>query len=340
MADDDEDEDQVDEKDPSLAQPHDALIQRTFGSVEHARGELQAVLPGALVQLIDWNTLTIEPPLAVNPKLRKRQSDFLYRVELRGHPAFIYTVFEAQRKVDKTMGLRLWAAMARVWDPWLRRRDASWPPPLILPVVLHHGDRPWNRSPQFADIFELPAELAEALHPFIPHFSFLLDDLPDIPDELLLQRPLSALAHLVLGALKHARDPDIAQRFFRHWHPFIEELLGDEHGEKELETLLGYILIVNQGIEAEELGNIMVEHYGPEGEKIAKTAGARLIQQGRQEGQQEELKQNLLRVMKSRFPALPAHIEERILACMEVETLRDWFQRALRIEAPAELFEN
>ncbi len=34
--------------------PHDALIKRSFGDVEHAAGELKAVLPAELTERIDW----------------------------------------------------------------------------------------------------------------------------------------------------------------------------------------------------------------------------------------------------------------------------------------------
>lgn len=91
------------------------------------------MLPVAVVDAIDWSTLSVESGAPVNDQLRARHIDLLYKVELRGHPTYLYTVFEAQRTVDKTMPLRLLVYMSRIWDDWLRTRHESeetpsWPP--------------------------------------------------------------------------------------------------------------------------------------------------------------------------------------------------------------------
>lgn len=78
----------------------------------------------------------------------------------------------------------------------MRNRSNEWPPPPIVPIVLYHGEGRWNRSTQFDDLFELGPELFKVMKPFIPKFSFLLDDLSALPDEELKQRELTARAML------------------------------------------------------------------------------------------------------------------------------------------------
>lgn len=41
--------------------PHDALFRTAFSRVEHAAGQLRAVLPAKLVERIDWSSLTVLP---------------------------------------------------------------------------------------------------------------------------------------------------------------------------------------------------------------------------------------------------------------------------------------
>lgn len=60
----------MDESDKKFSNPHDALIKCTFGSALHAEGELRSVLPHALVEAIDWKSLTVEPQPSVNEMLR------------------------------------------------------------------------------------------------------------------------------------------------------------------------------------------------------------------------------------------------------------------------------
>ena len=89
--------------DDDIRKAHDGIVKRSFGVIENALGELQAVLPEPLVAAIDWATLELVTQPSLSDKLRLREIDLLYRVELDGHPAFLYSVFEAQRSVDKTM---------------------------------------------------------------------------------------------------------------------------------------------------------------------------------------------------------------------------------------------
>tara|TARA_R110002096_G_scaffold44524_10_gene119951 strand:- start:60157 stop:61209 length:1053 start_codon:yes stop_codon:yes gene_type:complete len=331
--------------------PHDALIKRSFGDAEHAAGELKAVLPASLVSAIDWATLAVEPQAPIDSHLQLRQMDMLYSVTIKGHPALLYTVFEAQRTVDKSMSLRLLIYMARIWDDWMRSRGNEWPPPPIVPLVLYHGEGHWNRSTQFDDLFELGPELYAALKPFIPKFSFLLDDLSSLPDDDLKQRELTARAMLVLAALKHGPSPRMHPDFWVAWQEPVRALLAQEGGPDELLTVLWYILQVNAQIDQEQLGDVMLKHFGPKAEEVAVTAGQRLIQQGRQEGRQEGRQQGrqegrqegqtqmLLKLLRLRFGELSPEITARVKASDE-QALERLSERVLSAPTLSSVFDD
>ncbi len=299
-----------------IPHPHDALIKRSFGDVAHAAGELKAVLPSELAAKVDWSTLAIEPQAPIDSHLQLRQMDMLYSVTLDDHPTLLYTVFEAQRTVDKSMSLRLLIYMARIWDDWMRNRGTEWPPP-IVPIVLYHGEGRWNRSTQFADLFELPADLAKAMAPHMPSFSFLLDDLSTLPDEELKRRELTARAMLILAALKHGTKTDMHPEFWVVWQEPVRTLLAEKGGPDELRTVLGYLLQVNTELDQEQLGDVMQKHFGPEAEEVAKTAGQRLIQQGLRQGQQQG-RARLLRQLHLRFGSLSAEVVARVQGADDV----------------------
>ncbi len=329
----------------SISNPHDALVKRTFGSVEHAEGELRAVLPRAIVDAIDWSTLSLQPQRPINDELRERHIDLLYRVVLRGHPTYLYTVFEAQRTVDKAMPLRLLVYMSRIWDDWLRTRregdEPSWPPPPILPVVLYHGEGGWNQSRQFSEVFELTPTVSQTLAPYLPSFEFMLDDLTQVSDEELLARGLSNLGQLVLGALKHGTDHDLNSDFFPMWHTSIRLLLAQRGGSDELRTIMWYLLQVNPAMEQNTLGAIMMESFGPEAEQVVLTAGQRMLRdsrlEGRQEGRQEGQVALLLRLLQHRFGELPTMITTRVQAA-DSEAIDRWAARVLDAKSLDEVF--
>ena len=93
--------------DDPIRMAHDSLVKRSFGIVENARGELQAVLPPDLVREIDWSTLELVAQPTVGTRLRSREIDLLYRVKIHEHPALLYTVFEAQRSVECSAWVRI-----------------------------------------------------------------------------------------------------------------------------------------------------------------------------------------------------------------------------------------
>lgn len=327
--------------DDDIHKAHDGIVKRSFEIIENAVGELQAVLPKALVDAIDWASLALVTQASVSGKLRFREIDLLYRVEIRGHPAFLYTVFEAQRSIDKTMPLRMFIYMARIWDDWLRQRNGEWPPPPIVPIVLHHGDGKWHRSTQFADILELDEQTKRAIAPFTPHFEFVLDDLAAVPDQVLLERTLSLVAKLVLGALKHGSQPGLAQSFFTTWQQPLRELLAQTEGTDELETILWYFLQVNPTIDRRELGALMQEEFGPKAEKALMTAGQRMMQEARQQGLRQGLEQGqteiLLELLSHRFGQLPPETRRRVQAA-NVELIARWAKRLLDVETLEQVF--
>ena len=170
--------DNDDNKPNKLSHPHDSMVRKVFGDIEHAKGELLSVLPDKLVDAIDWDTLAVLPTTTISPELHKRDTDFLYKCTLRGHPTYLRIILEAQQDVDKTMCIRQMVNMGRVWDEWLRdvrkakkeKEPIPWPPPLVLAITLYHGNGKWNYSTQFADSFDLDPETAEVVAPFFASF--------------------------------------------------------------------------------------------------------------------------------------------------------------------------
>jgi predicted transposase YdaD len=42
-----------------ISNPHDAIFKAVLGQPEHARGALRAIVPAALAEALDWQTLTL-----------------------------------------------------------------------------------------------------------------------------------------------------------------------------------------------------------------------------------------------------------------------------------------
>ena len=64
--------------------PHDALFRRTFSVAENAAAELKAILPRALVNQVDWQSLRLCGGSFVDGALASLHSDLLYSVTVSG----------------------------------------------------------------------------------------------------------------------------------------------------------------------------------------------------------------------------------------------------------------
>ena len=73
-------------------QPHDLLVKQIFGDPKHARIELEAVLPPAVVAALDWSTLEVLPETFIDPAFAKTQADLLFRIQLAGHEARVLSI--------------------------------------------------------------------------------------------------------------------------------------------------------------------------------------------------------------------------------------------------------
>jgi hypothetical protein len=69
--------------------PHDGLFKATFSQVEHAAGELRAILPPALVTRLDFSTLTLCPGSFVDEAFSWRHTDLLFTATFAGRPAML-----------------------------------------------------------------------------------------------------------------------------------------------------------------------------------------------------------------------------------------------------------
>ena len=106
---------------PAQKPPHDAFFKEVFSRAKTAKGELEAMLPKALVAELDFSTAQLHSGSFVDEQLRQRHSDLLWSVRLRGREALLYVLLEHQSRPDPLMPFRILRYMVRIWDRWLRR---------------------------------------------------------------------------------------------------------------------------------------------------------------------------------------------------------------------------
>ncbi len=208
--------------------PHDTLFRSVFGLPQHAAAELGAVLPRELVELLDLAELRRGEGSFIDDALHASSSDLLFRAPWRtgrnGPEArdgleglalaharidpFLYLILEHQGTFDPRMPLRLLGYLTRIWERHRREHPTELLLPPIVPLVIHHGAKPWRGPTRFGQQLLLPAGFAPPVSLLLLDFGFLLDDLTLCTDAELLARGDDAMARLTLLALRNGRDRD------------------------------------------------------------------------------------------------------------------------------------
>ncbi|MCB9744667.1 MAG: Rpn family recombination-promoting nuclease/putative transposase [Alphaproteobacteria bacterium] len=345
-----------------MPSPHDRLVKSVLGEPRYAAQLFERFLPPELVAGLDLGALTRVDRSFVDEALSERHADLLFSVPLRSAPgepprlALAYLLFEHQSTPDPWMPFRLLVYMLRVWERWRRDHPGARGLPLIIPLVLYHGEAPWSAPLDLAELIELPEGLRPALAEALPHLRHALLDLSAIPEEVLTR---GALVALVLLLLKQQAKGDLVEHMDR-WRETLRRAV-EEGGLRAVEIVTHYTLIVNTRPDTlPRLAQLTGEVLGETAQEKVMTAGELLIEQGRieglqrgrregrqegrEEGREEGLAEgrraqaadSLLRMLKLKFGEVPDDVRIRV-GSATLQSLEAWTERIFSGTSPEDV---
>ena len=290
-------------------QPHDVAFKALYGFRLMAVDLFVVVLPQALLDSIDWDALERLPAEWFGSNLNWRLGDCVWRARLRGGGTLIVLI-EFQRSLDRLMPLRSASYASMLLLDLDKRDELDRGPrgrilPLVIPVVLYNGLRPW-RSP-----LRLSGLSPEGAGDWMELKLALLDMGRMAVEDLPAGNAVTAQVEVLQGGL--ARDADgVLERM-------AKRLGGPEHRELRSAFIqwvwhsaapdLGAdaALLEPQLMRIAELGEVremktlmmksMVDHWLAEGRMEGRSEGfaegeARGVRRGRSE-ERERLRQEL-----------------------------------------------
>ena len=144
--------------------PHDALFKAIYSDPQRAAAHLAVALPEEVAAALDLSTLSLAPGSYIDPELTASASDLLFEVRTRGgRAALVYLLFEHQSTVDRMMALRLLCYIVRIMERWRLDHPNAASLPLVVPLVLYHGERPWSAPLDLAELYDLGERDSDAL---------------------------------------------------------------------------------------------------------------------------------------------------------------------------------
>jgi hypothetical protein len=298
---------------------HDRVFRQQLGnSPVDLASVLRSVLPPRLVPLLALEGSKVVDGTFIDDELRERQCDVLLRTRLDGRTGFVYVLVEHQSTPDPLMAYRVHRYMGRIWERYLREHPKATRLPVILPVVIYQGPRPWAAPVELRDVLDVDPHLAEAAAEFLPRQRFLLEDLTQVDTSALRTWSLTPPARMTLVVLKIAPDnPGVAEDLWE-WMDDLLALARRHDGKERLGGLFTYSLGASKA-PLETLRPIAAR-LGREAEEALMTTAQDL----RAEGEANVLVRQLTR----KFGPLPEPTEAAIRAA-SFEQLEVWTDRVL-----------
>ncbi|WP_414733994.1 Rpn family recombination-promoting nuclease/putative transposase [Acetobacterium carbinolicum] len=196
----------------------------------------------------------------------------------------MYFLFEHKSYPDRMVALQLLTYMVRIWNRNANKKLDTHIP-MIIPMVLCHGETKWKINPMFSDLILDFDILPKEVKQMIPDYRYLLYDLSQFSDE-----DIKGNAELMI-ALSVARDifkksgEEFLETIFKAARA-LAELEEKETGLQYFETCMRYILTSGPRLSREQLNTVIkqLEVTYKKGSEVTMTLAEVLREEGFEEG--------------------------------------------------------
>ena len=290
------------------------------------------------------------------------------RAEGRSHAAateepgvLVYMLMEHQSWPDWLMSRRIYRYCDRIWGHWERDHEGCRELPLIIPMVLYHGEGPWSAPRELHGLLawgNTPADagLRSLLGPIVPNAGYLLTDL----NELAARPGGSDQVALLLKVMRWGRHKDLLDRLGR-FADDLEALLEAPEGLKVLRAIGQYIFILRGELTLRRFAASVTQTAGLATgaaimtladqfvEKLREETLREGIEQGLKKGIEQGIEQGIekgrrgaeIRMLTKLLTLRFRGVDERALQLLESSTSAEraeWTERVLVAETIADVF--
>ena len=263
-----------------LTTPHDAFFKVTFGDKDVAQDFLKHYLSAQIANVVDLNYLTKENNSFVDERFKESFTDMLYRTKINGEDGYIYFLFEHKSYQDPLVILQLLRYIVRIWEEKYDRKANRLP--IIIPMVIYHGESKWNVQTKLINLIKGIDELPEETKKYIPVYEYELYDLSPFGQVMIVGL---ALTKVVLEVMQLVMITD-TKKFRQAMRKVLEDIaqLPEDKFERFVEACITYILSVRDDVDIGTIEKESKEILSERSEAIMSVA-EKLRNEGRLEGE-------------------------------------------------------
>ena len=182
--------------------------------------------------------------------------------------------------------------MVRIWDAQI---EATGRLPVIIPLVVYHGQANWNIKPALSEMISGYDELPPDIKVLIPDYAYLLYDLSRFTDEEIKGRLESKIAMTVLrDIMKKDLDAVLKSLYL------LRELKDKGVGSDYFDIVMRYIFSARSDLTIDNFTDLVkkIETVYPEGSEKVMTLAELFRQEGLEKGLEKGLEEGLERGME------------------------------------------
>lgn len=265
---------------------HDRYIRSVMSHLPVACEVFKKHLPTEVVKTVDFSTMKLEKDSFINDKLKLKVADLLYSVNFNDEPGYLYLLVEHASKPERFLPYRMFHYTLSIMDQHLEKTKEEKVPkqlPLVVPLILYTGQKPYTCSTDFFDLFGKEKDLAKSI--FLRPFELV--DINKMPDKTL--REIYYWFGAAALTAKHIRDSDLVS-LLKSMVDLLERL-KKEGFDDYVHITLSYIFKAGDVKDEEGFRKVIRSELSSEDEEVVMTLAEKYRQKGKLEGKLEgELK--------------------------------------------------
>ena len=286
----------AEQKETSIPNPHDVFAKEMLSYKQNAVDFFGGILPGPLQKNLDLQSIGPDKTAYSDEKLREYFSDVVYSCSSRsGKATFkLALLFEHKSALSDFPYGQLLRYISRIWDLHEKQKQ---PIPIVLPIIFYHGGSDWEHRP-LSSYLTGDTKLYKR---FIPGFDYLLVNLQDYPDELILQTfGHNPAVKLWLFTQKYIFMPKEVLKTLEKITKSDRMYVQSEEGLRIWETICRYLFTATP-IKPEEIIRTVTPLHQNAKETIMTTA-ERLRQEGLEQGALKKAREDAKRMLDKGYP--------------------------------------
>jgi predicted transposase/invertase (TIGR01784 family) len=319
-----------------MPQTNDRFYRELFSDKQTVRDLLEGYVPHPWVREVDFAQMELLKDIHIFEGSR-RDSDVIWKLKVGNSTVLVVLMLEFQSNIDKTMPLRMALYQCLFYQLWLKNHPDDLLPQM-LPMVIYNGDDLWTAKTQLIDLIE---NGFDALKPYQIQSRYWPIEMNQLAQQNL---PLHNLVTSVIE-LETMRSRDRMEQFFAHL-PALLEQPDNQHLRRLFIHALRRMLKKRPklgGALPDNLSSLteakaMIDTNMMQWEQNLRAEGwQRGSEEGWQRGSEATQRSTLRRLLKKKFGALPAWIEQKIEAA-PAEIVEGWLDEVVVAPSLNEIF--